>query len=187
MAKKEPIENNDAKVGKADDNVNAMRSAEAENLIKTYVIGSVAVGALPVPLIDLAAISGLQLRMIQKICQLYGHKFSEQVVGSILTSLAGGVLATTVGLSIASTAKFIPGFGWALSMLSMPAVSGAATYAAGKVFVKHFEEGGTPLDLNASKFKEFYNQQFKKGKSVVTEAVKAAPQADVTDENAATG
>jgi hypothetical protein len=45
-----------------------------------------------------------------------------------------------------------------------------ATYAIGKVFVKHFESGGTLLNFNVDKVKDYYNEQFKKGEKVASSA-----------------
>jgi len=38
----------------------------------------------------------------------------------------------------------------------MPIVAGAATYAIGKVFVRHFASGGTFLTFNPEKVKDYY-------------------------------
>jgi hypothetical protein len=43
-------------------------------------------------------------------------------------------------------------------------VSGASTYAIYKVFVQHFESGGTFLDLEPAKVKSYFSEQFAKGK-----------------------
>jgi hypothetical protein len=48
----------------------------------------------------------------------------------------------------------------------MPVVAGGATYAIGKVFIQHFESGGTFLTFDPKAVKEFYAEQLKEGNSI---------------------
>jgi hypothetical protein len=52
----------------------------------------------------------------------------------------------------------------------MPVFAGAATYAIGKVFIQHFEAGGTLLDFEPAKVREHFRQQFEKGRDLSSEA-----------------
>ena len=47
----------------------------------------------------------------------------------------------------------------------MPALAGASTYAVGKVFVQHFESGGTFLNFDPEDVRDYYAEQFEKGKA----------------------
>ena len=49
-------------------------------------------------------------------------------------------------------------------MAAMPAVNGAFSYAVGRVFIRHFESGGTFLDFDADKVRGYFNEQFREGK-----------------------
>jgi lipoate-protein ligase A len=51
----------------------------------------------------------------------------------------------------------------------MSAIGGAATYAIGRVFIQHFESGGTFLDFNPEKVREYFKEQFERGKGVASE------------------
>jgi len=159
----------------------------ANNLVKDYVIASVALGAVPVPLLDLAGVAAIQLRMIQKLSQLYGKPFSQSLGRSVIASLAGSFGGLTAGAVAGSVVKVVPGIGWALSMAAVPAVAGASTYAIGKVFVKHYEEGGSLVDLDTAKFKAFYHEQFEKGKVLAKQAKEEAKARAAAVKNAATG
>ena len=48
----------------------------------------------------------------------------------------------------------------------MPVLAGAATYAVGKVFIQHFESGGTFLNFNPESVRGYYEAMFKEGQSV---------------------
>lgn len=143
----------------------------AENMIKSYVVGSTAAAIVPIPLFDIAAVIGIQLRMIQKMSELYHRPFSENLARKLVTSLAGGVLGYGAGATIGmSLMKAVPGVGWALGMVSIPVVAGASTYAVGRVFLKHFEDGGSVFDFSVEGAKAFYKEQFEKGKDVAKDA-----------------
>ena len=48
----------------------------------------------------------------------------------------------------------------------MVLTSGASTWALGKVFIQHFESGGTFLDFNPEKVREYYKVQFEEGRKM---------------------
>lgn len=152
----------------------------AENLIKNHVIAAVSVSIVPVPLIDIAAVSAIQLRMIHRLADHYGKDFSAELVRSLIASLGGSFLGYGAGMMAMSLLKVVPGVGWMLGMVSVPVVSGAATYAIGKVFVKHFEEGGTIFDLTPAKVKTYADQQFERGKAIAKAAKDAAKSKPAT-------
>ncbi|TNC95014.1 MAG: hypothetical protein FD119_2801 [Stygiobacter sp.] len=161
------------------------RDLVAENMIKDYVLAAVAASIVPVPLFDIAAVVAIELRMIQKLSELYGKPFSESLGRSVIASLAGGVVGYGAGMAVAvSLTKLIPGVGWMLGMVSLPVIAGAATYAIGRVFVKHYENGGDIFNLSADAMRAYYKQQFEKGKALAAK-VKARKEAAATDDVAA--
>lgn len=162
------------------------RDLTADNLIKDYVIASVAASIVPVAFFDIAAVVAIQLRMIQKLSRLYEKPFSEKLGRKVIYALAGGVLGYGAGYVVAASAtKIIPGIGWMVGMVSLPVVAGGATYAVGRSIVRHYEEGGTLLDFDASKMREFYKEQFERGKDLARKAKdKVKPEAEVSEEAA---
>ena len=48
----------------------------------------------------------------------------------------------------------------------MPVFSGAATWAIGKVFIQHFASGGTFLDFDPKKVKDYFMDLFKQGQEI---------------------
>ncbi len=162
------------------------RELTADNLIKDYVLASVAASIVPIAFFDIAAVVAIQLRMIQKLSQLYGKPFTDRLGRKVIYALAGGVVGYGAGYFVAASAtKMIPGIGWMVGMVSLPVVAGGATYAVGRSIVKHYEEGGTLLDFNASKMREFYKEQFEKGKDLARKAKdKVKSEADATEEAA---
>ncbi|MDE1145031.1 MAG: DUF697 domain-containing protein [Azospirillaceae bacterium] len=146
----------------------------ATSEIKDYVVAAVAVSVVPLPLVDVAGITAIQLRMIQKLSELYGKPFTKSLGSSVLASLVGTVGGLAGGLAVGSLIKAVPGIGWALSAATLPIAAGASTYAIGKVFVKHYEQGGSLWDLDTTKFKAFAHEQYEKGKELAKIAKKEA-------------
>ena len=140
------------------------KAAGAEKTVKKYVYWSVGAGLIPLPLVDLAAITGIQLKMISDLAKQYNTKFSKDTGKAILSSLLGGGVTAKGGPIVASAVKGVPLIGQTAGVLTMPAVAGASTYAVGKVFIAHFESGGTLLDFDPDKMRSYYAEQLgKKG------------------------
>lgn len=143
----------------------------AESLIKSYVMAAAAASVVPVPLFDLAAITAVQMRMIQKLAEMHGKTFSEAPVRNTIVSLAGGIIGPNAGaIAAISLSKLIPGIGWMIGLASMPVVVGASTYAIGQVFLKHFEDGGSVYDISVGAMRRTYDEQLGKGRQLVDAA-----------------
>ncbi|MBF0226399.1 MAG: DUF697 domain-containing protein [Desulfobacterales bacterium] len=141
---------------------------DINNVLTKHVIGAMAVGLIPMPVIDLVALTGVQLNLVRKISQIYKIPFSQDKVKNILASLIGSGLSVTLSKAFASFLKVIPIIGQTTGVLAMPLLAGASTYAVGKVFIHHFESGGTFLNFNPETVKEYYEAMFKEGKKVVS-------------------
>ncbi len=142
----------------------------AEAVINKYLPWSMGAGLIPLPIIDAAAVVGIQLKMLSEISKIYGVEFSENIGKSIIGSLVGGVGATTVAAgTFGSIVKAIPGFGVILGAATLPVVAGASTFALGKVFTQHFASGGTFLSFDSVEAKKVFAERFAEGKSCVSD------------------
>jgi uncharacterized protein (DUF697 family) len=140
-----------------------MRRHEASNIIKTYMGWSAGAGLLPVPYVDLATVTGLQIKMVADLANVYNVPFSRNAVKSIIAGLLGSILPSTLARGASSLVKAIPGVGSVLGMLSAPAFNTASTYAVGKVFVQHFEAGGNILNFDTDGMREHFKKEFEEG------------------------
>lgn len=140
------------------------REERALSVIKKYMLGNAAVSLVPVPLLDLVASIGVQLAMVRAVANIYDVPFKQDAVKEIVTTLITGIGTRTTALGFAySFMKLVPGVGTALGAITLPVLTGAITYAVGKVFVLHFEAGGNVLNLDAKKMREYFQQQFNEG------------------------
>lgn len=137
--------------------------------IRRHIAVASAIGLLPIPLFDMAALIAVQMNLIRKIAKAYEVPFTKNKVRTIVTSLVSAVLPTALTPTVASISKTIPLVGQTAGAVTMPVLAGAATYATGRVFVLHFESGGTFLNFDIDKVKQQYAEMFKKGKEVVSE------------------
>ena len=99
------------------------RDERAAELVDRLSLWSGAAGLIPVPLVDVAAVWGVQLHMLRRLSEIYGVPFSENRGKSILTSLAGAMSAATAATTMTSLMKGVPIIGTAIGALTMPAVA----------------------------------------------------------------
>lgn len=131
------------------------RDVMASKLVDRFAIWSGVAGLIPLPIVDVAAVGGLQIQMLRRLSQIYGVPFSENRGKALIASLAGALIPTTSGIGAASMFKFVPVVGTIAAGFVMPALSAGATYAIGKAFIQHFASGGTLLDFNPPDYREF--------------------------------
>jgi len=146
------------------------KKAIANDIIRKRVYASVGAGFVPIPIFDILALSGIQIEMVSRLSRLYEIPFKKDIVKTAISALVGGVLPVAATPMIASLVKLIPVVGYTTSAVTMSAAGGASTYAIGKVFVQHYESGGTLLNFNAEKVKEYYDEKFKEGEKVAADA-----------------
>jgi uncharacterized protein (DUF697 family) len=135
------------------------RAEFANRLVNRFAIWSGVAGLIPLPVVDLFAVGGLQLQMVRRLSQVYGVAFSDNSGKALIASMAGSMIPTTSGIGAASTLKFVPVIGTLTAGVVMPTLSAGATYAIGKAFIQHFESGGTLLDFNPPDYREFVKAQ----------------------------
>ena len=126
------------------------RRYAAQHTIKNHAITAMGIGILPVPGVDLVALTGVQLNLLRKLGNLYGLKLSDDVGKKLLASLVSGYLPLAIAAPVASVLKLIPGIGIAAGILAQSTLAGATTYAIGKLFLEHFESGGNFLNFKTT-------------------------------------
>ncbi len=145
------------------DEIKEIKNNSSELVIKNHMIWSMGAGFIPVPLLDFAAISYIQLDMIRQLAKIYEVDFKETEGKAIITSLTSAGLAKA---GAARAVKFIPIIGSYLGGVATAVLSGASTYAIGQAFKRHFDKGGTFLDIDLNSLKKMYMDKFEKGKEI---------------------
>lgn len=129
---------------------------DAERSIRYHTAGAAAALLLPIPIpfVDPALLLGVQVNLVRSLAKIYEVPFSENVGKSLISALIG----TSVPGATASLLRVVPVVGIVVSS----AAGAASTYAIGKVFVQHFESGGTFLTFDPQKVREHYMRETSK-------------------------
>jgi uncharacterized protein (DUF697 family) len=139
------------------------RSDASSGLIKSACAWAAASSLIPLSGADIAALAAVQANLVINISSLYGEKVEKYAVSGVIATLLGTLLpayAATYALTAAAKVIPIPGVG---SLLSFPAIAGsnaAATYAVGRVFVSHYENGGTFASFSPTAAKDSLMSEF---------------------------
>lgn len=141
-------------------------SEKADQLIRNYAFSSGITGFIPVPIIDFLGLLGTQRVMLWRLSKLYGIPFSQNLARALLTTLMTSVASVVGSPIVGSMLKAIPGIGTIVGGSSMAALGGAATYAVGKVFQKHFENGGNLENFDPDKAKQEFAEKLKEGQEL---------------------
>jgi len=157
------------------------RDQIAADAVSRYAAWAAAAGVIPIPVVDMFAVGGVQVQMLRRLAEIYGVPFSENLGKSLVATLVGSVVpagvAAPTAIGIASVLKAFPLVGTTLASLSMPGLAAGATYAVGKVFIQHFASGGTLLDFNPQDYREFMKAQAAKAKAARPPAAAVEPAA----------
>lgn len=141
----------------------------AESIVKKYMLGSLGIGIVPYPVIDMAVLAGLQLKMLHSLSKVYKIELSDELARQVLTSCLSSATSVSLSLNVTDLLRFLPVYGWLIKGVSTSAFAGAFTFAIGKLYIQHFESGCTFLTLDPQQVKDYFAAQFEQGKVVVSE------------------
>lgn len=144
--------------------------SRAARVVRHNMYWAAGAGLVPWPLVDTAALLGVQLKMLKELGDVYGVPFSANAGKSAVAALLGTVTGSASGHAVAGT-RFMrlmrlrmPVIGTVLGIVTVPVFNAAFTYAVGKVFNKHFASGGTFLSFKAKDVQAEMQDAFEEGK-----------------------
>lgn len=146
--------------------------ARAHQIVSQHVLWAAGAGLVPIPLVDIAAVTAIQLDMLKQLSTHYQMPYSESEGKAWVSALAGGI-AARVG---ANVLKLIPGIGSVLGGAAMSAMSGASTYAIGQVAISQFSAGRSFSTMDPDAAKRAYQHHFEKGKGKSKDAFEKLTQ-----------
>lgn len=139
----------------------SIHEESALRVVNRYSLYSAAAGLIPMPVFDMAAVTAIQLKMLKDLADLYRIRYQEDLGKGVVSALLGGIVSSKLAWGAAgSFIKGLPVVGQILGIFVSPAFASASTYAVGKVFIQHFESGGTFLDLDPDKVREHFNREY---------------------------
>jgi uncharacterized protein (DUF697 family) len=154
--------------------------SRGEELAKLYANWAAASGGIPVPLIDIAIITGVQVRLVASLADLYGVSISKHRARLALLSITGGGTAVAAGgvakialpgtISIVGSAsKSAIGFGTVLGSIAIGAFAYSSTILLGRLFMDAFEKSisfsKTEVDNMAEQYSKEINSTIRTSES----------------------
>lgn len=165
--------------------VSVADEAGVMKMVRKYSLWAGGAGLIPLPALDIVAVSGIQAKMLKELADAYHVDFSQELVKVSIGALVGGVMPTQLGRGIVGgLIKSIPVVGQAVGGLTVAIFSAASTFAVGKVFVQHFASGGTFLDFDPAAVRDYYKEQFAEGAKLASEATAGETPAGTAAETA---
>lgn len=134
---------------------------DTDQIIRKNVIWASAAGAVPIPILDIAAVTAVQLDMLKEMCRAYEVSYSSIKGKALISSISGSIMARYW----ASLLKAAPGIGTIFGSVSMSIMSGASTYALGTVFDKYLKEKGSLESIDQEEARKLFKKEFRKGRS----------------------
>jgi uncharacterized protein (DUF697 family) len=129
------------------------KNGAIRDVIQVCSIAAAAVTIQPIPLLDTALITPIQIGMVQAIGRVHGYKLDKKSIIEILGTFGASLVAQNV---IMAAAKLIP-FAGALITISM---AYALTWAIGDVSDHYFRNGRVvPQGELREMFKRIYEQK----------------------------
>ncbi len=153
------------------ENASVVDPNQVDKVIRKHVYGAMGIGIVPMPILNVAAVTGIQLDMVRQLSGLYGIAFKENLAKKIITAVIGagaGVLASPL---VESAVIGIPVVGLPLAVGTKPLLNGTGTYAVGQMFVTHFEKGGNFLSANLEAMKEDFGAALKNSREWLGNAI----------------
>lgn len=138
---------------------------QADQIVRDSMLYSMGGSAIPVPLVDLAAVTLLQINMLEKLALLYDADYSRVTARLTVRALLG----TVTGRVTASLIKLIPGIGSLTGGVAQVAMSAAATYGVGNLAIENLEENGTLFGDDLEAAKKIFEEKFEEGEAVAEE------------------
>ena len=130
-----------------DDSYVRRHRAMATRIVERHANFSAIGGVIPLPIVNIASVSAIILRMLKRLSQHYGVPFERDRARMVVIGLTGGCMPTGLAAATASTLSFVvPGanlFGLAVCSVT----ASTCTRGIGRLFIELFESGATWRDL----------------------------------------
>jgi|GEM_PF-730782 len=117
------------------------------------------VAALPIPLVDVAGVTYVQVKMVEKIADTYGQTINDATRLIITSAVASFIakLGTELFGKVTTASKLEKVIGESLIKASL---AGFVTTVTGELFVYHLKNGGNVDELGFESFKNYVQEQF---------------------------
>jgi uncharacterized protein (DUF697 family) len=139
--------------GNYDDATDEQKQAAVSELVQVCSVAAGAMTVQPFPFVDTVLIAPIQIAMVQGIGKIHGYKLDKRSILEMLSTFGASIVAQNV---IMAAAKFIPFFGWVVTI----SMAYALTWAIGEVSNRYFTSGRSLDDAELrSMFDRIYKEK----------------------------
>jgi small GTP-binding protein len=138
----------------------ALRRSAANRVIRQSAMLNTAIGAEPIPFIDIPVLLTTQVRLVLRIAAIYGESFTSRHAKELITTIAGGLAFRYLAQQ---GAKLVPTGGWAIAA----GIAALGTWSIGQVAVEYFESGKR---LTRQQMRDMYKHILKRDKHTFEKA-----------------
>lgn len=117
----------------------AKRRALAQKIVARHRNYAAVGGLVPLPVVSIASLTGINMRMVKQLSDLYGVPFQRDRTRSLIVGIVGGAVPAGLGTATASTLMFVMPGGLLVGIGVSAVTAAALTRGIGLVFVESFE------------------------------------------------
>lgn len=137
--------------GNYEEATDAEKTTAVKELIQVCSVAAGAVTIQPIPFVDTALIAPIQIGLVQGIGKIHGYKLDKRSILEVLSTFGASIVAQNV---IMAAAKFIPFFGWVITI----SMGYALTWAIGEVSDHYFRNG---RNVDEAELKDMFERVYK--------------------------
>lgn len=131
---------------------------EVNSIIANSTAKASAVAALPIPLVDIAGVAYVQMKMLEKLSGHYEIPLEDKssiLISSIVSGLISKLCADIFNTLASNTSldKFLS------ETMIKASVAGFMTTITGEVYHNHIKNGGTPENIGVENFIDYAKSQ----------------------------
>lgn len=129
----------------------AKRRSFARKIVERHRVYAAMGGLAPVPIVNIAVLTAINMRMVKRLCEMYGVPYQRDRTRSAIIGLMAGAAPTGFGAVAASTlAVIVPGPGF-IGLAVSAVTAGALTQGIGLIFLEHFESEMAAVIIDGAK------------------------------------
>lgn len=115
------------------------RLAQAFRIVDRHKMYAGLGGLVPMPAVNVASVTAVNLRMVKVLSDLYGIAFERDKMRSVVLGLMGGAAPTGLAAATATTLSFAAPLAGAFGLVVSTVVAATLTRRIGLYFVERFE------------------------------------------------
>ena len=124
------------------------RRGKAQKIVERHRLYAAMGGLVPLPVVNVAGVTAIILRMVKALSRLYGIPFERDRTRAMVIGLMGGAVPTGLATATASTLVFVMPASGLVGLAVSSFTAAAFTYGIGLVFVDHFENVTTAVAIS---------------------------------------